>query len=794
MAQDDWGCDFSIVPRRTPTPATVVAEEANQDVGNERPVKKGAARERFWSRPDKRSSAEHAALTSHMRLNKSLSSVSRKLAVETFKKEHEQRDDPSRWQLDIAFSNAVSVTRLAKEHSVSRTEVRRCVQAAAMVWLRSQEEVLSHAEAMIGNQSLDLFYDKVKWDETQQAIVLDLHLGEALGMVKAKGAWSIMAQRRELGWKLADGTSYVLRLALMPAILVGKITADCFFDALHAQPFSKRLEEFIALARRRSRLALVVREGDADARNVRLTTWERSRLASDRCLYSFFPCVLHQNNILIGGTCAAAGRHIVDGMHAFGKLVRTGNFWVRFVLSVSELVRRDLRVIHSPPPAGARHQRELLLDLFLPPPRTYHGKQPSAATLQKHNDLRSQFLLMVNGTVGGDELVHFCEPHVCACADRAQAVERFGACLQKALFHKRPRVPQVQEWTSVQECMSFLALAVASHSIHRKAFAAAVSMSPASAGHASGVEVLVPAIARQDRPSSQAADVTLSDWHQMYGKRVGYVERNVFVDGESFRIMLLALLVVAEETMTPALLASRRLQRKAVLLDFLRPQTSPASSVAQFVSSLAGDEHPACGVLCRSRGFHSMSSLVEHDMDAAHLARATLAQAAVGVHLRHFHRYAQWPWRLGIIADGRATEAEHRGVADAFMQCGQCCVDDGFGRQLRAQVRSTEDVLSPWIREVLGLWVGLFDADTHDMELRHAFHKHSSTPLSKFEFLAARSVLAEAKFCVAEAGGVPTGGAEASLVEAKVAPGKLHAGPTCELGGGGRVQLRRGLR
>lgn len=46
---------------------------------------------------------------------------------------------------------------------------------------------------------------------------------------------------------------------------------------------------------------------------------------------------------------------------------------------------------------------------------------------------------------------------------------------------------------------------------------------------------------------------------------------------------------------------------------------------------------------------------------------------------------------------------------------------------------------------MLHAWVSLCDGDTHDVELAHAFHKNTSTPLSKYELLAARSVLGEAR-------------------------------------------------
>ena len=189
-------------------------------------------------------------------------------------------------------------------------------------------------------------------------------LGDVLTRDSGNAAWNVMVQRRRLGWRVAGGPLAEVELAVPPRIIIGVVNADAFADAVFWGRFARKVEHFCCFMRQRARISLAVREADDDAKNRRLMAWQFPQLVASGCLSSFLTCVLHQNNMIIGASIGHVGRSLIDGLYAWSKLLREGNYWTRTVLVVQHVVAEELVINHGQPPPQATAARDLVMALF----------------------------------------------------------------------------------------------------------------------------------------------------------------------------------------------------------------------------------------------------------------------------------------------------------------------------------------------------------------------------------------------------------------------------------------------
>ena len=77
---------------------------------------------------------------------------------------------------------------------------------------------------------------------------------------------------------------------------------------------------------------------------------ESSRESMQPVLHTFFPCLLHQTNIMVGATAKHINESLVSGMAAYSKLLRMGNYFVRTVLAVESVIDGSLDVVAGQAP------------------------------------------------------------------------------------------------------------------------------------------------------------------------------------------------------------------------------------------------------------------------------------------------------------------------------------------------------------------------------------------------------------------------------------------------------------
>ena len=61
-------------------------------------------------------------------------------------------------------------------------------------------------------------------------------------------------------------------------------------------------------------------------------------------------------------------QRFVRGLHSLCLLIRDGNYFMRMVLCVVQLLRSDLVIIRGPPPADVTDKRDAFIDMFFPTP------------------------------------------------------------------------------------------------------------------------------------------------------------------------------------------------------------------------------------------------------------------------------------------------------------------------------------------------------------------------------------------------------------------------------------------
>lgn len=346
--EDDWPVEFSLslAPQRRGPTETQGSRQAPGDAHGQEVAT-------CYGRPQDRSRAQHVALATHMRACKALHVAEAKQREQPQTQQHQgHTDDAARRALAVAAGVSRTVSALSREFRIDRAEVRRNIQCVAHVWLRLQRDLCSKIlQETAQSGMLGMFVDTVVFDETKQGVVL--HSTGGLPSACARSAWNVMVQERHVAWRDGHGHWQTLRFAVPPCILVGRITAETFADAIYGQAVPGMIDRFVESMRSHAAVSISIVAADADSKNRKLMGWKGLEFQRAGVLYSYFECGLHQVNLTVGSCCKVVGKHLVDGMFCYGKLLRTGNFWARSVLSAGVVIAERLLVVYTPVPPEA---------------------------------------------------------------------------------------------------------------------------------------------------------------------------------------------------------------------------------------------------------------------------------------------------------------------------------------------------------------------------------------------------------------------------------------------------------
>lgn len=142
------------------------------------------------------------------------------------------------WKLSVAFSGRTHhLTALSHEFKRSRREIVRAIKSTAMSWLKCQLFFLQSTRQALEHQQIDIFMDSMKWDETKQTLALPF--SDLLTDQQSISGWNLMVVKRRIGWCLPGKPFVWTDIVVPPQVLIGQITADCFYDALFCTKLAK---------------------------------------------------------------------------------------------------------------------------------------------------------------------------------------------------------------------------------------------------------------------------------------------------------------------------------------------------------------------------------------------------------------------------------------------------------------------------------------------------------------------------------------------------------------------------
>ena len=293
-------------------------------------------------------------------------------------------------------------------------------------------------------KSFELPQDKCKFDESDKKLGIDF----ASGMEKAQrvAKWNIGASERWVGWMHPDGRIFEMcppafawclgcplqisdvpsrYVPQQPVILLGSKNSGCVWDALFKRQGLKTFYNLIRFMREHALQSISVRESDNGGAGPKSLHHEaNSSDAGDRNFWIYCACMLHQMNLVVARVCKAHNQKVVSLLWSLSNLFSTGNFWLRFILSIDVMKHSHFKIEYREPDPDDLLHWELVARFFWP-----HGTRGSTERSRKADvKWRAEFLLMCNGPPmmparGSSQWVHRCHSS-CRCVSPEHSRQR----------------------------------------------------------------------------------------------------------------------------------------------------------------------------------------------------------------------------------------------------------------------------------------------------------------------------------------------------------------------------------
>ncbi len=218
------------------------------------------------------------------------------LQLEKSALEHQSSQRDQNWMMEACYQKCGgSFSTVARQFGKSRRQIRELTHAMAAVYLTELEATISYWELRFDSTAdlvLDWDVSFRQWDEGLQQCAAPMH--RLLSVSQSVAQWNCMVQRRVLRWKEQRRQPCQLRAAVPSQILVGKITADTFYDALFCKPMSRKIERFAMKLHQKSRAPFSANECDDDGKNRRLVLFVATGdlVTNHRIMMSVIICAL----------------------------------------------------------------------------------------------------------------------------------------------------------------------------------------------------------------------------------------------------------------------------------------------------------------------------------------------------------------------------------------------------------------------------------------------------------------------------------------------------------------------
>ena len=245
-----------------------------------------------------------------------------------------------------------TVSAVAGQTGLSRPQVRRAAKAAMWASLQQQHEFLENVVA--SGARFKICWESIEFDETRQRLQVAAH--KDLLKCQQTSAWNVCVCCHEFGYIGHDDSVNILDVLRLNKILVGSANSGCIWDALVGGREIQETKRLIDVIRSRSEDTFLVYEPDAASPNLKLGPHQLNELrtssqAYDRqTLFDMLVCGLHQANHIIQMIFSSSSSlALIRGLHSLALLVGTGNYFMRMVFVIVQVLRGCLVVSHEPP-------------------------------------------------------------------------------------------------------------------------------------------------------------------------------------------------------------------------------------------------------------------------------------------------------------------------------------------------------------------------------------------------------------------------------------------------------------
>ncbi len=346
----------------------------------------------------------------------------------------ESAPDPrDAWVLDAGYNRHLqNLSALARQLDKNRYDCKAGIKSTAMAWITAVIMQLDELdEELFDGETprIPILWvcTKLMWDEasTQMAIAMSSLISSVhADCIEAQHAsWPIMQSRRRLRFQRRDERPRTFETACPPVLLLGKVTADCFYVALYLQKIAKRFEALAIKMRRCIEVAaLDVGEADDDARNRRLGIWLEQSPTLHGALRSQGKCSLHNNGKTVkrSNVVMKADLDVHGPLYSHGKLMRMGHLQTRCLLALPVVATTHLGpdsrgIIRATPPAVCTRLRTIVVAHLWPELYSYKGRSPTAKSIERNTIMKDEYLAVNNNHPFAPMPGHYCQPGICTC-------------------------------------------------------------------------------------------------------------------------------------------------------------------------------------------------------------------------------------------------------------------------------------------------------------------------------------------------------------------------------------------
>ena len=468
-------------------------------------------------------------------------------------------------------------------------------------------------------------------------------------------------------------------------------------------------------------------------------------------LHCVATCAMHGVQHIVQRACdamndALAPCKCIKSMSSLAHLLGMGNYYLRCILAVSDVVDSMLEVSFTAPRADDIQHRLDLVDYYshgwARRRRTRHLRSRPGHTSREQ--FRDEWLRVFNSNPFGHALVHHCNAG--CCMSKAHSKSKAVRALRTFLFGQRCIAPSMSEWTSVGPSLLWHAFGACNNGVLNLILERAISMdgkraaghgAPAGSSLSSDLPMSLALVPSHTVELPGAAAAAPSDahllaggeveWKKLAGARIANVKRDILQLPYIPRQLIFATTIKVVEDVSHWL-HQARCPRSSVLMDMVWEHRSPFVVACQYLSGiLAGDVSlPPVRLFKEAlRTEHWLGASARQPIWAS--TRQVLIAAHAGLYLRSSY-YRRWPWRLAAAVDSRRSAEDRSATKDAFLRLPPTSpeLDPGFGSPLR---HAFEDELGRGVFDgierggfwwkCLALWAGLLDLQTQDIEAMH---------------------------------------------------------------------------